>query len=287
MKTILLFTLLALTFNINGQIKHPFPDSTGQWVDFWSVTDNTGTYAWKDTTFIDGDTIIQGKKYSIAKGGFYEDSYFRVDSLKVYHRFAYTPTPLDTGEILMYDFGLQVGDTFDLGEIEGYPTFFNKVSKIDSVMYNGSYYKKFHFDSYYAGFYWVEGIGSSQGFLPFMFYLERAHVFNCFHRNGLDYEFDLMGTSSCGILPLGIKKHNITDIEVYPNPTSRELNIDMGNTYTNIDITVLNLAGGQVMSTTRTNKQQLKLNLQKLTSGIYFIEVVADGQSSVIKIVKK
>ena len=123
---------------------------------------------------------------------------FRVDSLKVYYQNipnnfsgcssgpAYTGYCYDQNscydEFLMYDFGLQVGDTFDL-------TTQCQVllNSIDSVGIEGNYYKRFNFDEiscYFGGPYkWIEGIGSSLGFFAYFNAFEQGLSFNCFQED--------------------------------------------------------------------------------------------------------
>ena len=119
---------------------------------------------------------------------------FRTDSLKVYYQSiphgsiacidgpAYTGYSYDQNyydEFLMYDFGLQVSDTFNLTEQHQVV-----LNSIDSVLINGDYYRRFNFDQLYtfssADYYWIEGIGSNFGFFAFFNAFEQGLVFECF-----------------------------------------------------------------------------------------------------------
>jgi len=84
----------------------------------------------------------------------------------------------------------------------------------------------------------------------------------------------------------GVDENGLNITSAYPNPTSGELNINLENSYGQIDIKVLDMAGKQVISEAITNQSELKLDLNNLTQGIYFVKVSADGKSSVIKVVK-
>jgi len=141
--------------------------------------------------------------------------------------------------------------------------------------------------------------GNSNGWKNLYFFIGRGgSLLTCLDTALLRFSFisDSIQNNKDGLMFDNIAIYNyITDIKTneipisrtYPNPTSGELNIDLENTYAQIDIKVLDMAGKQVMSDTRYNEPQLKLNLQNLTSGIYFVGLIADGKSSVLKIVKK
>lgn len=123
---------------------------------------------------------------------------FRVDSLKVYYQRVqhgsisclggptYTGYSYDSNnpydEFLMYDFGLQVGDTFHL-RIQD-PIL---LTSIDSVLIEGNYYRRFNFDELNStigwGYYWIEGIGSRFGFFPYFYAFEQGLGFECFHED--------------------------------------------------------------------------------------------------------
>jgi len=138
------------------------------------------------------DWVWQGQTYDQQIGR------FRTDSLKVYYQRiqnnfsgclsgpAYTGYCYDQmncyDEFLMYDFGLQVGDTFDL--TTQYQVVLNS---IDSVLIDGNYYRRFNFDqvSWFAGmnYNWIEGIGSNFGFFAFFYGFEQSLTFDCFQED--------------------------------------------------------------------------------------------------------
>ncbi|XOV69279.1 MAG: hypothetical protein ACFHU9_08845 [Fluviicola sp.] len=128
---------------------------------------------------------------------------FRVDSLKVYYQRiqhgsvscwdglsytgpAYTGYSYDVNgvydEFLMYDFGLQVGDTFHLTTSDSIA-----LISIDSVLIEGDYYRRFNFDPLTTvvggNYYWIEGIGSKFGFFPYFYSFEQGLSFDCFHED--------------------------------------------------------------------------------------------------------
>lgn len=125
---------------------------------------------------------------------------FRVDGLKVYYQNlphsyigclagpTYTGYCYDSNcdeEFLMYDFGLEVGDTFNLTSQDQI-----LLESIDSILIEGVYYRRFNFEplDWYAGpdYYWIEGIGSSWGFFPYFEPFEQALSFDCFQEDPLN-----------------------------------------------------------------------------------------------------
>jgi hypothetical protein len=231
MKTLVLLSHLLLgmigSYHCTSQIQLPFADTTGAWV----MTDVSYGSPWDPDYwqsyrhFVGGDTTIFGKQYRELRSGDVDLSnfsttavlgHFRVDSLKVYYRDLDTTYPsqygcyLDTGDILLYDFGMEPGDTFYLATIGGIPTSII-LDSIDSVDYNGTYYRRFNFDTYLYythefSYYWVEGIGSVEGFFPFFYYFESGHYFRCFHENAEDFEFEIGTANDCFSVTIGISE---------------------------------------------------------------------------------
>ncbi len=74
--------------------------------------------------------------------------------------------------------------------------------------------------------------------------------------------------------------------EVYPNPTEKDMILDLKKTYKNVNVKITNVTGQIVFQNkfVRTDKVQLQLEQDP---GIYFIEIVTnDGTSETFKIVK-
>jgi len=74
--------------------------------------------------------------------------------------------------------------------------------------------------------------------------------------------------------------------KVYPNPTHIELNIDLGQTYHDIVLTVKNITGN--ITTIKSFRTTSKI-IYKITGpkGLYFIEINSkEGNPSLIKIMK-
>ena len=84
---------------------------------------------------------------------------------------------------------------------------------------------------------------------------------------------------------LSTEDFNPNDIKVYPNPVTRILKIE--NQYElSLHIT-LNDISGKKIRTLNTKKDYLEIDVNDLTSGIYFIEITSQTKSSTFKIVKE
>ena len=72
----------------------------------------------------------------------------------------------------------------------------------------------------------------------------------------------------------------------YPNPTEGDLSIDLGETYSNVSITMTDLAGRVIQSRTYTESQRLYLHLDE-PAGVYFLRIQARDKQAVLRVVKE
>lgn len=73
-------------------------------------------------------------------------------------------------------------------------------------------------------------------------------------------------------------------LDVFPNPTTGELNIPMTADDKDVNITIMDNLGKQVLNL--NNVQNGKINIEKLTSGIYFYTIQKNGEVYRGKVVK-
>jgi hypothetical protein len=98
-----------------------------------------------------------------------------------------------------------------------------------------------------------------------------------------------LDTSVChSVIVTGIIENNFgTHLSIFPNPTSGMVIIDVGTTYSFIQIRILN-ANGQLISMQefkQTNQIQLEM---KEVPGYYFVELIATGnKKAILKILKQ
>ncbi len=87
-------------------------------------------------------------------------------------------------------------------------------------------------------------------------------------------------------LPTSQTKGSSFAISAYPNPTTGEIAIDLGVNATDVQVTVRNIMGQEVLNQTMHNTNLFHLNLPG-DAGIYLIEVQADGQKAKMKALKQ
>lgn len=71
----------------------------------------------------------------------------------------------------------------------------------------------------------------------------------------------------------------------YPNPTSSVLNISNAEIIESVNITDIN--GRFVKNNTSVNSKQLKMDVADLKAGVYFVQVVSNGNSQIQKFIKE
>ncbi|MFY7734859.1 MAG: T9SS type A sorting domain-containing protein [Bacteroidia bacterium] len=90
--------------------------------------------------------------------------------------------------------------------------------------------------------------------------------------------------------PASVNTNNSANLLVYPNPTSKELNIQLpenrGNT---AQVEITDLTGKVLIAQTfnTLGKNEISLNTEQLVNGIYLIKVLSQNQVFITKIVKE
>ena len=73
---------------------------------------------------------------------------------------------------------------------------------------------------------------------------------------------------------------------IFPNPTSGQLQLNLGNTYNELQVIIRNELGQQVSRRTYNSKAILNMEIIG-ASGIYLIEIIADHKRAVVKVIKE
>lgn len=204
---------------------------------------------------------------------------------------------LDSTEILVYDFSLNVGDTicssnWDMAVFNSIPTppyiewkdcYSAIIDSIGSIILNnGDTARIFHFSPVtpFPDFgtlgndYLIEGIGGMNGFLfPFKNEFENSVDLACVKDNGVNL-FDasvwLWGGYSCGtIVSTNDKKEEFTSFELYPNPNNGENILISGK-----DLDLINIYNlhGQLITTIVIKNEETLINIENQPKGIYLIK---------------
>ncbi|MFH0893423.1 MAG: SBBP repeat-containing protein [Bacteroidota bacterium] len=86
--------------------------------------------------------------------------------------------------------------------------------------------------------------------------------------------------------PVGISEHSsLNEVNIFPNPSTGDFTIDLGNAYQNIDVTISDISGRIIFSKNFDNCSKLPVHLN-VTQGFYVVSVKADSDSFVRKIIK-
>lgn len=86
---------------------------------------------------------------------------------------------------------------------------------------------------------------------------------------------------------IGISDHLNSNIEIFPNPTIDFLNLNLGTEIENVRISITNVSGRTMMNKDYKNVQNLTLDFQSYSSGIYFLNIENNtGIKKSLKILK-
>ena len=115
---------------------------------------------------------------------------------------------------------------------------------------------------------------------------------------GISQAYNVVGTNSLGcstssnitifvVFCTGVNGQVATtsDVKLFPNPTNGEFTIELPNGY-NKAIQVLDVTGRLVL-VNNTAEDKINLNLANLSNGIYYVKVVSNNSTEVLKVIKE
>jgi len=250
-KSLFLLGILFITNVTFSQEYFPLVKESAVWnvtnvnfaTDSWdSDTYNTSSYRiFGDTTI---NTIIYKKLWTVNcfDVNFVEanSNYFgaiREADKKVY-------LFKDDEEYNIYDFSLEIGQTFSYYSFFSYETLELQVESIETILINGENRNKINFiiNSAYAGWVksWIEGIGSEAGLFDYAFNYGNFDVYlNCYKENET-LIYSEFGDDCCiGLTDIETPLIEAEILNVFPNPATQVLNIK-GSDITEIQIIDIN-----------------------------------------------
>jgi len=94
-------------------------------------------------------------------------------------------------------------------------------------------------------------------------------------------------TSLCiEISSLGILENEIgLDLLIFPNPSTGNITIDLGNVCSKSEISISDIRGKVVKNQSFYNSQKINLSITE-SPGIYIVNIISDGKKAVIKVIK-
>ncbi len=289
---------MVISTGLNAQKYVPFPTENAEWNVFYASTFTGGKI---DTTLLkyslQGDTTINSVLYrkvcrnigSQANPIYRGIGGLREQNKKVFcigGNYASDYTFLYSGEILLYDFNKQIGDTvwYNNQEIN------YVVTKIDSIKVGTGYRKRYN-DCI------VEGIGDVIGGLygaitptPSCIDCYQEWHFICFSSNGENIYLNPNFVDCNSTLKTGLSKTKINEqqVKVYPSYVKDYVTFQFNNAdikYTSIEL--LDCSGQHLLTLSIAALPEYKLNLSAYSSGIYFVLVRGTNTIEFHKIVKQ
>ncbi|MBA3665415.1 MAG: T9SS type A sorting domain-containing protein [Bacteroidetes bacterium] len=310
-KNLLLVVFLIISKLVISQTYIPFPNDSATWVVSKSCSSpcniQTGTQA--PQLVQSGDSIKNGilyhKLYSVASPttyGFY--CFYRENAKRIYLKY-----PLgscygnDTSEFVLYDFNLNIGDTFTIKTPTGtcYTSFTN-VPKMrlnskttTTVSYVNGPRTAYSFSSVTSGFpsmglniTWYEGLGTNKGFLynlsfhswpiltpssyPYTYYL------TCFYRSNT-----LVYNPGCLVTNLSdIQAENLGFV-LFPNPSGDKVSIQNKTGLLIKEIYIFNKLNQVILSGQHFSGPNEVIDVSCLAEGVYFVKIVFENKEVLFK----
>jgi hypothetical protein len=304
MRKIFIFLLLLTSFKLLGQKHYQFPTDSASWSYsyYMQISNTLGECSSVEHYGILGDTIINNTKYSKfysytqEKDSLYANNpgfcinqakyigAIRNDSLKVIWMEANKNL-----ETTLFDFGLNVGDTFCFPE----EVVCSKVTSIDSQLINNNEYRRaINLDEVR----WVEGIGNWYGSF-FGVKVMGYYEFSCQSYKDKQY-LGKRGECSCikdqqtntdRWIIVSIDKYELEliDLDIFPNPTSGILNIEIDRDIQSCTISIYDTYGRKVYSLSKFDSDKFTCDVSHLMPNIYLITFEVGNKIKRFKLVKK
>jgi len=262
---------LLIAFAVSAQSYVPITTAHSKWL--YQHTSPWGDHSWWGME-IGPDTVIAGDTYQKQDGFAWRDVSGKVWCRAIGNSFS--PT-LDSVPILMYDFTLQVGDTFHFP----LDTTWSVVASRDSLqMLNGTYRNRINFTNWSNGVIgcsngsWIEGFGDP-GFVlfPIVDCFELGMNLECYGINNVP----LFG--SC--MWLSEEESKPPDrFEVFPNPAYDFVEL-RGPTSTIHSLTLFDLTGRQRGLWIGTRS---RIDLGGLSAGTYLLRIRSSDGDHVLRL---
>jgi len=239
----------------------------------------------KSTNFIkiDNDTIQNYKQ--VLKSIDSMKTWKKIGNIKEKDKKIYFKDSTNT-EVLLYDFGVKVGDTivYDYFDTTSFYTnyYIIQVINIDTVDYLGKNRKRIEVKRNLIHDYWIEGIGSINGILePCSFVTGGFRELLCVFNNSTQI-YQNLKRSSCFLCDYNVEFQELNSSKtfIYPSLTKGNITIDNFEKIIGSELIVFNVLGEIVQKQIILTKN-IQINLAK---GIYIFTII---DKNIIKIVQK
>jgi len=288
-KTILIFGFLLSSNSIIGQKLIPFPQKgLVQGEVYWGGGTPTSFEYYNLSFKYVKDTIFDSKTFSqfvILRLGIENSFYTRYDNGKIYYHNGTGGT-----EFLLYDFTLQLKDTFPSDKLNN-PI----VDSISTVtLPNGQIRKYMELKNEYNTHRWIDGIGDIDfGLLYNWGGREGERQFFVCQKDEAGIVYENMATPwSCDSLTNVTlvtslnSKSNVEYLEVFPNPTQGILTIKGKSLDENTEVQLMDLSGRFILAKKIESKESIRIDLSEIKDGAYLLMIFRDNETQFRRIIK-
>ncbi len=284
MKKYLTSIVFLITDTLSYSQKIHFTDSTNQWIVGVNDYGPPPTYYYQYFSF-SGDTILHARTYKVMPGTTYFGYTFFREDTSLHKVFILVN---DTDQVYL-DYNLNIADTFVYYTNIALVTFRYYVADTGSVIINAARYRTWYYipvsptASDFEAYYVVEGVGCTNGpafiGMPSTGFTRPCLV--CFFNNGLKPALSaaVNGAGGCvfdnlSSCELATEQVILTPrINIYPNPTSDEISIDLAEPpASNVQVTIGDITGNVVCISTLTG-QHNSISVTGLHNGLYICTI--------------
>jgi hypothetical protein len=291
---LLLFVCVLCFKNSEAQSYTPFMIQNSHWVSLNAFCDMGQSYSTFFEDWTEEDTLINGtihtklyERYRMgitdcgnifsfwSSGGPYAPTligYLRQDTIS---KTVFLLKKDSVAESLLYDFGLSLGDTIYSPEINSYGAI---VRSVDSLIHGTNVYRKLNFSlcdsttqSWYYSFSWIEGLGSSAGFLnPFNDSHFSWNELLCFTNNNEIIYTSWRGAQGCSITQIGEVARSKFFLNISPNPSTTYFTLQLSSLPSTPTYFQLFDALGRQVKQEEIVSETTTIHRGSLPTGIYF-----------------
>lgn len=289
MKKLLLFFSIFIYLNINAQDYTPLLADVNEWQFSTCFMGD----CLKDVYFTDGDTLVNNTSYKILDGYHYISRTFLLrEDVTTQQVFLLTIINGEENEYLLYNFSMNVGDEIEmLNPFSPFPSSGGMftLTSIDNIeLVDGTIYKQFNFSPSQGNTIstwnatWIEGIGSlsivtAPGGNP---NFDGVGALSCSFRNGNSFYSNFERVHSCDAVLNIVENEILSDVNIFPNPTSDCFYIN--SKIDDLKISIIDVMGKVVLE----YKAQQCYDITSLNKGVYFVKLNSIDGTSLKKIVK-
>ncbi len=236
--------------------------------------------------YIEGDTLIHNKPYKTlwrsddSLNVIFPYRYLREEAGKVFMHNADNQTT-----VKLYDFTKTIGDTIHITNALCEDTSITMtLTAIDSIEYDGSFYKRWHLQNDSAGFTdkWIEGIGSVHGLVYPAYQLCSKSEWDlwCVFQNQ-QLQFKTPGTTVCYSAPVGIAEIDTPVFYTRPNPvySGQAIHVHTKHVLPHSRFVLRSLTGAIHREVHSGQNYDFRISTKGLPSGIYLLQLIDNNQN--------